>query len=866
MNETLELTPDQQAAHYFLTELRTRILTQPLPYQYGIEARALESMWEIFAQARTAIQKYPGCEAFADKVTELLNVHLRPVTAKWHRPFIEGQLDSRDGADAFRKDLLDVQGIVREYADSFHQMAYGTPNPDQQTRSVLDLDSLASEFQALEYGIPIVENIESTFKLTNPFGQLKDTLIHAFAGRRHKITEALQFAPMNSAEAFEIQARRNQLNVTTAEGINAVGLALSGGGIRSATFSLGVVQVLADRKLLNQVDFLSTVSGGGYTGSFLSRWLGNGGPQSELAFPHGPDPEPIRYVRQHAKFLAAKNLKESWAMVSATLGGMLLNWSAPLFVITVAALVAILFDRYFPAQALLRQLFWVFSGLTGIALIAWGLSMRRERQSARVTGAILAATSAVTAIIGIFWTLNQGYSVSSGLYAWLRTHWTLSTSLGGLITISPAIIRFLPIFQDPKLRKLILQVLLWGAGLLAPMMALALFYALWHLKDLDIVGFPLTLMPDQPIGIYILGSIALLSGFIAFNVLNINLTGPHRFYRDGLARTFLQMPSPANPVVELNQINPQQTAPYHLINATLNLPSNQNAALQDRRCDFFLFTKHWMGAPSIGYFDTGRWQANGNPVDLATAIATSGAALSTHMGLGAMPTLTALLAFLNLRLGFWIKNPNIKSHFSQPGFSCLLREMLGVDMSEDKPWLNLSDGGHIENMAVYELLRRRCKFIICVDGEADPDCSFGGLMTLVRHAQIDFGIRIDPNLDEIRPNPQTGLSKAHAHLCRIHYPDKGQAKAGIGFLLYLKLSVTGNESELIKRYRKTHPDFPHQTTLDQFFDEEQFEAYRQLGVHVAEGLFSNTLMGSGAGPANVEDWFKRLAVNLLLPE
>ena len=49
----------------------------------------------------------------------------------------------------------------------------------------------------------------------------------------------------------------------------------------------------------------------------------------------------------------------------------------------------------------------------------------------------------------------------------------------------------------------------------------------------------------------------------------------------------------------------------------------------------------------------------------------------------------------------------------------------------------------------------------------------------------------------------------------------------------MKLSVTGNELEMVKRYRDTHPDFPHQTTLDQFFDEEQFEVYRQLGVHVA---------------------------------
>src|SRR5271169_3221964 len=88
--------PDKAAAHEFLAELRTRITTQPLPYQYGVETRALESLWEVFGQAREAMKKYPGCEQFATAVTKMLNVDLRPVTAKWHRAHEEGRLDSRD--------------------------------------------------------------------------------------------------------------------------------------------------------------------------------------------------------------------------------------------------------------------------------------------------------------------------------------------------------------------------------------------------------------------------------------------------------------------------------------------------------------------------------------------------------------------------------------------------------------------------------------------------------------------------------------------------------------------------------------------------------------------------------------------------
>jgi hypothetical protein len=244
----------------------------------------------------------------------------------------------------------------------------------------------------------------------------------------------------------------------------------------------------------------------------------------------------------------------------------------------------------------------------------------------------------------------------------------------------------------------------------------------------------------------------------------------------------------------------------------------------------------------------------------------SGAAVSSYMGLRSKPTLTALLTFLNIRLGFWIRHPD-RPGWQTPGFLCLVREMFGIQLSEDKAWLNLSDGGHIENMAVYELLRRRCKYMICVDGEADPQFTFRGLMTLARHAQIDFGIRIESSLGELKPDAETGFSRVHAVLCRVHYPDQGPGRPqATGLLLYLKLSVTGNEPELIKRYRITHPEFPHQGTLDQFFDEEQFEAYHQLGVHIADGLFSNALLSGNTAPPDVAQWFRHLAGNLLRPQ
>lgn len=121
----------------------------------------------------------------------------------------------------------------------------------------------------------------------------------------------------------------------------------------------------------------------------------------------------------------------------------------------------------------------------------------------------------------------------------------------------------------------------------------------------------------------------------------------------------------------------------------------------------------------------------------------------------------------NRRLNYWQKHLT-RGCTTKPGFLCLLREMFDVCMSEKSTWFNLSDGGHIENMGVYELLRRRCKFIICVDGEAGSKFMFAGQMTLVRHAQIAFGIRLEPRLDEIRFNPESGVSRSHIHLLRVH--------------------------------------------------------------------------------------------------
>jgi len=443
-----------------------------------------------------------------------------------------------------------------------------------------------------------------------------------------------------------------------------------------------------------------------------------------------------------------------------------------------------------------------------------------------------------------------------------------TVSMGVLAAVIPALLSFVPFLKKPRVLAFLTRLGLFCAGLVVPLLGLGLFLflrAIANIKNLVTIN-------EVPVpGLHFLIALAVILIGITFFLLNINLTGPHRLYRDRLARTFIANDSHPDPRPYLEEMNATGLAPVHLLNTTVNLPTSKNSGVRDRRADFFLFSKHWTGSVLTGFHKTADWKTNNRPPDLATAMATSGAAFSSHMGLTSRPALRALLTFLNIRLGFWIRQPEepaspnfLKS--PRPGFTCLLREMTGTFMDEKKSWINLSDGGHIENLAVYELLRRRTKFIICIDGEADPEFTFHGLMTLTRHAQLDFGIRLDSSLDDIRPNPETKVSRSHYRLSRIHYPAIPEAglSAATGLFLYLKLSVTGNESELIRRYRHNNPNFPHQTTLDQFFDQEQFESYRQLGAHAAEGLFADSLMNHQE-PQSIEEWFRSLADNLLEP-
>jgi hypothetical protein len=197
------------------------------------------------------------------------------------------------------------------------------------------------------------------------------------------------------------------------------------------------------------------------------------------------------------------------------------------------------------------------------------------------------------------------------------------------------------------------------------------------------------------------------------------------------------------------------------------------------------------------------------------------------------------MTMFNARLGWWLGNPRHGLTYgkSSPNLGLLyyLNDLLG-NTTDRSDYVNLSDGGHFDNLGVYELVRRRCRYIIACDAEQDGNLTFGALGNAVRKCRNDFGVNIQLEPAAIRPASPGERSRVHCVMGTIEYQD-GQR----GRLLYLKSSLTGDEPADVLEYAARRTSFPHQSTANQWFDESQFESYRALGYHIAMTTLGDTV-------------------------
>ncbi len=329
---------------------------------------------------------------------------------------------------------------------------------------------------------------------------------------------------------------------------------------------------------------------------------------------------------------------------------------------------------------------------------------------------------------------------------------------------------------------------------------------------------------------------------------------------------------------------------FHVVNAALNLvkPAGDRLEWQQRKAASFTMSPLHCGTRRQGYVRTEKYAGKCVRTEkhaektagmtLGGAMAISGAAASPNMGYHSSRLVSLVMAFFNVRLGWWLPNP--APHYNdvwwrkEPRFWSLaqVKEALGrtTDRTE---FVYLSDGGHFENLGLYEMVRRRCRRILVVDAACDADYEYGDLANAIRKIRTDLGIEIHfsgsawiptgADAPESNPGPATAGKTISAPLPSLETPQETRRHFAVGeivyppadhgergTIVYVKPILTGDEPLDVLRYADTSARgksrFPQQPTSDQFFDESQFESYRVLGLHSIEG--DDGLFAAGTWP------------------
>lgn len=688
------------------------------------------------------------------------------------------------------------------------------------------------------------------------------------------------------AELKYIEAWRH---ATHRDGHDLTGLALSGGGIRSAVFCLGVLQALAKHDILKNFDYLSTVSGGGYIGSSLTWFTRSGmtrsgvGPQSlpygiddpMQDFPKEPPGRPLLpHLRRHGSYLDPNGTISMLAGVAIVLRGLLLNLLVWLPLAVTAFVLLRLIYRAVAMRTAYDGYVWL-KPLVPAALLAAifvlmsiRYSLRSGRQDHKHEDMSYASrrgfeTHASKLLHILIWLLPP----TTLPYVMQALHASpIGTgSLGTIGTVAGAATglwsRLVP--KGGKADTAVTwagpigaALLIYGVGLLAYALSGAVL----------VTGQAMVRLYPSCAAI----AAAIVAAAIGYCV-DLNETTLHRFYRDRLMEAF--MPDTDPPDVVPTGRKAQQAdasrirtmcdrydprAPYHLINANLVLTdvrrNDEDPGWADRwrirGGDNFVFAPRYSGGRAAGWHDTAGNKAL-SEISLPTAMAVSGAAVNPNAASdGSGPQrnrlFALLMALLNIRLGYWLANPNRyagKAHARAPNHFDAARWLI-AGASWTGRFLELTDGGNFENLAVYELLHRKVRTIVVCDAGADPQAAFADLQNLLNRAAADFHVIIDfpsPPLAAFMPLTQSGrfplrvpFATAPFVVGNIRYEDGSSGK-----IYYIKPAIFADLRLTVLGFKGANADFPDDTTLNQFFDEARFEAYRELGFACADKMLED---------------------------
>jgi hypothetical protein len=335
-------------------------------------------------------------------------------------------------------------------------------------------------------------------------------------------------------------------------------------------------------------------------------------------------------------------------------------------------------------------------------------------------------------------------------------------------------------------------------------------------------------------------------------IVNVNRFSLHGFYRNRLVRAYLgasnanRAPDPFTGfdpkdnlrLYELQRADgPQRLMP--VINMTLNLVRDSRLAWQQRQAESFSATPYFCGNFYEGYRESRQYGGQGG-ITVGTAVTISGAAANPNMGYCSSPALAFVMTLFNVRLGAWLGNTNDYGNdtYWLPGpryaLKVMLSELFGSTTRKFK-YVSLSDGGHFENLGLYEMVLRRCRYVVVSDAGCDGSDSFEDLGNAIRKIRIDFGIPVafDKQI-EIYPNSDADKVGLYCAVASIDYAAVDGKDVKPGKLLYIKPTLRGRGNPIpydVYSYSKGSTTFPHEPTSDQWFSESQFESYRMLGEH-----------------------------------
>ncbi|MEZ5830648.1 MAG: patatin-like phospholipase family protein [Dongiaceae bacterium] len=703
------------------------------------------------------------------------------------------------------------------------------------------------------------------------------------------------------------------------------GLALSGGGIRSASFALGLLQALYGFGVFEKFHYLSTVSGGGYIGGaltyFRNAFTGFGADWFPFGYlrrrtdtvqvqPMGartaaPDEDVgeaggnararkiVAYLRQHGSYMTPSRLFGGPALIAGVLRCMVSTLLPYLAILAgvFGLLVSIGFFARGPESA------------SGIFLAAWPAGI------AIVVALLVLLAFVITSVVaGIFHTIDRsekmaesGYRALIWFYRQSGRFLVLAAALLAVSTLpwvhdylnslwhatGPLPANFTALLASAggavaligKLRGVLGGETAKPSPLREFGMALA---GVLFVYGILLLGYGIAVdglgarpyaaagpetMPAVPS--YCWPLTALILGLFAAFFVNINHATQHRIYRDRLMEVFCaekdaikcgewtpakRAQSPAGWLINMNR----RRQPYHLVNTCLVTTDSNLRRYRGRGGDNFILSPLFCGSDATGWVATAKGMKT---LSIATAVAVSGAALNAHSGPHGTGILrnkgyAAVLSLLGLNLGYWARNPKKYAGGAEPRFHMptLLKPgfaaLFGRELNENGGYVQLSDGGHFENLAIYELIRRKVRFLWASDAGQDAGFGFEDLANAIERVRVDFGVNIRfrsdaYDLTHLIPGSveaeelasknfaaEYNLARRGYAIGTIEYPD-----APHGVIVYVKSTLTHGLPGDLYGYKKRNADFPHQTTLDQFFDEDQFEAYRELGYRLSAQLF-----------------------------